>query len=265
MAASPEIQAVLKRYGLDELAGWAALMAISGASPDAIELSLYDQPAFRTRFKGIFDLEAAGKPPISPEEYLEYEQSSHALARSYGISLTKDEVDKMIGGAVSVREAEQRITFAGQAMYESSPEVRAELKRLYNVTDGQLSKYWMDPKIEAAKLQQRFVAARLSASATSAGYDQLSAAEGERLASSGLTEEGATSGFQSLVKMQELFRPIDITESAIDREAQLGFLATGAGAEELEKRARKRTAEFEEGGEFATGSTGIAGLGSAAT
>ena len=80
------------------------------------------------------------------------EQSAHGLARTYGIGLTKDEVDKMIGGAVSVREAEARITMAGQAMLESSPEVRQELKRLYGVTDGQLSKYWMDTKVEAAKL-----------------------------------------------------------------------------------------------------------------
>jgi hypothetical protein len=266
MAMSAEIQALLKRYGLEELAGWASLMIISGASPDAIELSLYDQPAFKTRFKGIFDLEASGKPPISVDEYLSYEQTVHANARAWGLALTKDEVDRMIGGGVSVVESEKRIGLAGAAMFETSPQARAELKRLYGINDNQLIRLWaLDTNTELAKLQQQFTAGRISAMASAAGYDVLSAQEAETLVSSGVTEEGAQEGFSNLTRMRELFDPIDRTEGVFNRGQQLEFLATGKGAEQLERRARRRVAAFEEGGEFSTGEEGVVGLGSAAT
>src|SRR5690606_5995595 len=67
------LMALLQAYGLEELSGWVREQLISGASPAQIVLDLRNQPAFRRRFAAIFDREAAGLNPISPEEVLAYE------------------------------------------------------------------------------------------------------------------------------------------------------------------------------------------------
>ena len=259
MALGPILTELLKRYGLTSLTNWASQAIIGGLSPEEIELQLRDRPEFKSRFAGMFTLEALGQPPISVDEYLAYETTAHALAAMWGVHLNKDEVDGLIGGQVSNVELQKRFDLAAEALYESPPETIAELQRMGGANPGQLIKFFMDPKKELGVMQSQFRQATLAGIALRTGYGQLTQLQAQRLADVGLTREGAQEGFGQLVEMRELFDPIDVTEEKITQESQVEFLAGDIEAGlDIQKRQRKRIAEFEGSSGFASGREGFA-------
>lgn len=255
----PQVNEVLRRYGLQSLAGWASRAVINGWSPEQIMLELYQRPEFKTRFAGMFMRESKGLPPISVDEYLDYERTVTGLASTIGMSLTKDEMDNLIANDVSPVEAERRIGLAATAVYEADSETKGELTRLFGMTMGQMAKYWMDPKKELPELQQQYRMGEIAGAALRTGFGQLTGAQAQRLADVGLDRDAAASGFGQLAQMDELFTPMDMGETAITQDDQIEFLAGNAKvAEDVEQRAAKRKGEFEAGGGFATGKTGFA-------
>jgi predicted cupin superfamily sugar epimerase len=75
----PQMQALLQRYGLEDMTRWVADAIVHGKSQEQIMLEIYDQPAFQKRFPSIIGREKAGLSPISVEEYLAYEQAAESL------------------------------------------------------------------------------------------------------------------------------------------------------------------------------------------
>lgn len=255
----PQLNEVLKRYGLESLTGWASRAVINGWSPEQIMLELYQRPEFKTRFAGMFMRESAGLPPMSVNEYLSYEQTVTSLASTIGMQITKDEMDNMIGNDVSPVEAEKRIGIAATALYEADAETKGELTRLFGMTQGQMAKYWMDPKKELPILQQQYRMGEIAGAALRSGYNQLTGAQAQRLAEAGLTRDAAAQGLGQLATMGELFNPLDMGEVGITQDEQIEFLAGNAKVgQEVEQRSAKRKAEFDAGGGFATGDTGFA-------
>jgi hypothetical protein len=255
----PQLNEVLRRYGLESLAGWASRAVINGWSPEQIMLELYQRPEFKTRFSGIFVRESKGLPPMSVDEYLQYESTVHALANTYGMPLSKTEIDDMIGNDVSAMEVERRINIAATAVYDSDAETKAEMERLFGVGTGQLMKYWMDPKKELPALQTQYRQAEIAGAALRTGYNQLTQSQTQRLQEVGLTRDQAAQGFGQLAAMDELFNPMDMGEVPISQDMQIDFLAGNAdAAQAIEDRVEKRQAEFEGGGQFASGREGFA-------
>jgi hypothetical protein len=257
--------ALLARYGLQSLTSWASDAIIRGLSSEEIELQLRDRVEFKSRFPSIAAREAAGLPPLSVDEYLTYETAASQLANAFGITITRDQVNAALAQDISVAELEDRASMAAIAVYQSRPEFREQLQRLYGVTTGDLVSYWLDPKTTAQDLQRRFAVSQIAAEAQTSGFrSNLTAAQGTQLFEAGLTGEQARAGFGELVSAEELFESVDQTETDIDIESQLSLLT---GNEELaqtvERRGAKRAAKFQEGGGFSTGETGIRGLGSA--
>jgi hypothetical protein len=259
MAVGPQLANVLSRYGLQSLTEWASLAIIQGWSDDQVILALYDRPEFKQRFPAIFARESAGLPPISVDEYLDYERTAISLASTWNLPISKQEIDNLITNDVSAAELEQRFNIAATAEYESDAETRSELERLFGVTQGQRMRYWMDPKAELGTLQQQYRMGEIAGAALRAGYDQpLTASQASRLQQSGLTRNQALQGFSQLVSMQELFTPLNMGESAIDTSAQVEYLTGDADvAQMVEKRAAQRAAEFEGGGQYATNKEGF--------
>lgn len=259
MAISPILQRELTRYGLGSLASWASNAIINGWSEDQIMIEMWQRQEFKDRFAGIFMLEKAGKPPISIDEYLSYEKTIQAQASMWGMTLTKAEVDNMIGNNISPVEAERRFDIAAAALFESPQETRDELVRLHNISYGEQMKFWMNPKEELGNLQQKFRMAELSGAAIRTGYGLLNLDQARKLTESGLTREQALTGFGELVKNQELFQSMDIGEATITQDQQIALLAGDASVAELvESRKEKRVAEFAGGGGFAVGKEGFA-------
>ena len=266
MALGPTLTRLLKDAGLEGLTKWASDMIIEGASEDEVMVEIYDQPTFKQRFWMLEARSKAGFGAMSVGEILEYETTAQQMARAFGISLTRQEIDENIANDRSVAELQDVIGLASQAVHMSTPGLRNELNRLYGITTADLTRYWLDPKKQAPVLQRRFAAAQISEQATRSGWGQLSATQAEDLAGRGLDQGSAAEGFGGLVETRELFEGVDQTEEDISAENQLRLLTGDATlTEQVQKRGEKRAARFQEGGGFSTGQQGISGLGSAAT
>jgi len=263
--AGPLLTSLLERYGLGSLTSWAAELIVQGVAEDELVLRLYDQGPFKQRFPAIEAREKAGLPPLSAEEYLQYESVAFQAAKANGISLTQNEINELLVNNVSIQETQERLSMAMQAVFQTDARTRDELSRLYGIGTGDLAKFWLDPKKELPILQRRFATAQISGEAIRTGYNtQLAQSQLEYLANRGVTGETASELFGSLVEAEELFEAVDETEQDIGVDDQLR-LATGDVDQQklVEQRAQKRVAPFQSGGGFSTGSTGVAGLGSA--
>lgn len=258
MALGPQMTAILKKYGLEELTQWASDALIQGKSQDQIMLEIYDQQPFRTRFAGMFAREAAGYHPISIDDYLAYENVASSLGTSWGMKLSKEEVDNLIANNVSAVELEQRFTIAATAIYESDVETRSELSRLFNISNEQLMRYWMEPKSELGKLQQQYKMGEIAGAALRTGFGQLNVDQASRLQQAGITQEQAVQGFGELASMSELFTPLDEGEDEFNMDKQIAILTGDAeAAKDLEQRQAKRKGEFEGTGGYAAGAGGF--------
>jgi hypothetical protein len=259
MALPPIIQELFKSIGLESLTQWAANAIINGWSESQVMLELYERPEFKDRFAGMFALKAKNKPPISINEYLAYEKSIHSLAAMWGMEVTKQEIDEMIGGEVSMMEAERRMDIAAAAVYESDAEERSELERMFGINLGQQMKFWMDPKRELGVLQQNYRMAQVAGAALRTGYGQITIDQAQRLTEAGVSKEQAITGFGELVKSAELFTPLSSGELEITDDQQIELLAGDADVRELlAQRQRSRSAEFEGGGSYAVSDKGFA-------
>lgn len=264
MAVAPGLEAMLRQYGLSALANGLTSLAHRDASSEELYDWLYDQPLFRTRFKGMFDRERAGLPAISIDEYLAYEAQVSTDAKMFGLTLTKAEVDDAIGKNISAAEMRSRIEGAAVAVYSSSAEARNQLRRLHGVDDNDLIRFWMAPKESLAQVQAKWVQAQIAGSAEVTGFGQLTREQAERLQRSGLDEDQARQGFGQLRAQAPLMTAIDQGESDITQEEQVDALAGDADAlRNIERRGLRRTALFGGGGGYSTGREGISGLGSA--
>lgn len=259
MPLGPQLTETLRRYGLESLTEWASQALIEGMSEEEIILDLYDQPAFKSRFAGLFTRQEAGYPPISVDDYLDFEDMAASLGTTWGLRLSKDEVDGLVANNVSARELEQRFTIAATAVYEDDSFVRDELTRLFGVSQENLMRYWMDPRSTMGVLQQQYKMGELAGAAMRTGFGQITRTQAERLQGAGVTEEAAVAGFGELRRSMELFTPLDEGESVIDTETQIGLLTGDADAQsQVEARQARRKAEFEGSGGFATSPEGFA-------
>lgn len=262
----PLLDSLLTRYGLEDLKDWAQQMAITGSSEDEILLSLYDQPALHARYPWIKQRQAAGLGPMTIEEGLAYEQYARQTAKQFGLNITNEEIWANIAGDVSTNELGERIEMASNAVNMMSPMVRAQIEILHGISEEDLIRSWLNPKEQAPTLRRRFATAQIAAGAMTAGYGQLSTEQANRLFENAFDPEKAGEAFGNLVNMQQLFQATDTTEADISRDEQLGLLTGETDTlAEIQRRAQRRTGYFQQGGQLATGRTGVGGLGTAST
>lgn len=258
MALGPLLTAFLKQTGLEGLTKWASDMIIKGASQDEIQLLIYDQPAFKARFPAIFTRQAANLPPISVQDYLNFEQTVYSMAHTAGMPLSQTEINDLLTNDVSAQEVDQRLQIAVEAV-NSDQETRQFLQDKYGPSMGQLMKFWMNPKAELPALQHQFRTGQIGGAATRTGYGDISLAQAQRLESTGMTGEQAASGFSQLTQLQPLFQPFNDAEDTITTDDQIALLTGDQGVQQLvEQRQRNRTADFEGGGSFAQSKEGFA-------
>lgn len=263
----PMLKQMLERYGLGSLAPWLSNKVMQGASLEEIELELYDRPEFRLRFPAIRTRGQNGLPPLSVDEYLAYEQQATQVARAYGVEISQKQMNDLLAGNVSIAETQERLDLASRAALQSDSKTRQELNRIYGVTTADLVSFWLDPKETLVGLQRKYATSAISGEAKRAGFEtDLTRQQLGYLVNRGMQPEQASQAFGALVQSEELFASTDMTEEEIGVEDQLALITGDERvAGEVEKRAERRGARFQEGGGFATGRTGVAGLGSAET
>lgn len=271
------LRTLLERYGLMDLYDTAVGWLVDGTadSEDRLLIALRETPQFRQRFRGMFDREAAGLPPISVNEYLAYEDQAYQLMRTYGYppGFYDDPEDfaDLIGANVSAVELEQRLAGYADVATLGRDTLRREMSRqmqdagfgavIDDIPDGVLAAFFADQERGLQTIRAMVQGAKVSAAAVDAGFGALSADEGRRLGGA-LDEASARQVFADLARRRELFGlGVGETET-LGRDTAIRAASGDAAAQAaVEAQAQKRIGQFRRGGGYAEDREGIAGVG----
>tara|TARA_A100001035_G_scaffold270819_1_gene258320 strand:+ start:60 stop:713 length:654 start_codon:yes stop_codon:yes gene_type:complete len=206
-------------------------------------------------------------PAISEAEYIRLERDYRSIMRAANLPATfhdaPEDFTNLISGDVSAQEFQQRVTLAESALDTANQDIVNELKDLYNLSDGDLTAYYLDPKAAQNIFEERrkYEAAGLSAASMQAVGEGLEVQTAEALQResvqrreiqsrmgqrAGLTEDLLGSEGLSATDIAEAEFNLDVDEAAKLRRRREGRLAPMMGR----------------GSALTTGS-GITGLGAA--
>ena len=266
--ARASIKALLSKYKLDSLFDtvWGNYTSdmVDYNDTDALAMSIRETEAYKTRFAGNEARRAKGLGDLSPATYIALEDSFKKTMKSNGIPDTfydtPEDFAQLIAGDVSVAEFNDRISYARSLVQDAPASVRNEMARLYNVSEGQLIAYYIDPAKAAPILKEQERAARIGSAAVENAGMQLSVATAEDLAKRGISDQQAAQGFGNINQMGELTQAFagetDISQQDII-SAQFGFNTDAE--KKLIKRREQRLGEFKGGGAYTRASGASAG------
>lgn len=290
MATLNQIQTLLTALRLDFL-----LPAIQQSATDpTIDVSDIDQlgtyletfpdpvvqQGYKQRFAANDTRIQNGLLPLKPSDYISREQSFVQRLRDNGMPAgfydQPDDLNKLIASGMSPIEFDNRIQQGYKAALNADQATKTALKDLYGITDADLAAYYLDPTratqaVEAkAKSASTFVqqisAAQVAGQAQTQAGMALTAQQAQELAAQGITQAGARQGFGEIAQQQELYGLTAAEraagETAISQTEQIGgtFGTNAAAQQRIATRKRRRQAEFESGGGFATTQRGVSGL-----
>jgi len=271
--AFSRMRALLARFGLSELEGAVNSIITSGMvdleDANAIVFALRDQPAYKRRFAGNAARAAAGLAELDPSTYIGLEEQYRQMLRANGLDpeFYNDLTDfqGFIEGDVSPAELQERINQGYRAVADADSAVKAQMKELYNVSDGDLAMFFLDPKraqplLTTRERTRKAQAAGIAARGKEQGGIQLTKDEAEALAARGITGEEAFQRFGEMGTLAGLYERL-YGEEDINREQQLGatFRYDTSALDAVRRRQRQRLAQFEVGGQFARTSGATSG------
>lgn len=265
------IQGVLDSYGLGSLADWAMQQLQQGYSSDRILLDLRNTREFRDRFPALFDRQEQGLPPISPAEYVAYEQQARQVFRQFGLpEQFLDEASdfgRLIAEDVSVAELYERVQSGFQRVANSPAEVRAAFGDFFGARgDAALAAFFLDPDRAAPMLRNMVTDAEIAGAGRQyqIGTDFDTS---RRIRELGYTGDTARQTFEQIRQLDPLFAETvgegaNFDDLAAEREGvQAGFGLDPAQRRRIERRQRERVAAFQGGGGAAASQRGFIGLG----
>jgi hypothetical protein len=232
------------------------------SNPAAILFSIRETPQYKQRFAANARRVSKGLPELDVSTYIGLEEQYRDLMRANGLppgfyDQTSD-FEKLIEGDVSAVELQSRITEGYRRVADADPEVKRQMRELYNVDEAGLAAYFLDPDRATPVLQRQASAARIAARAQEQGRMGLTVESAEELVARGITPEQAAETFQQVGQMAGLYEEMS-GETALTQQQKLGaaFGYDVAAREELQRRQRQRVGEFAGGGQFArtTGAT----------
>jgi len=287
MAASDLLKATIRRFRLSPADEQAIFDFFDGKLTDPtfepnenlIKYYVEQDPTiteiFDRRFAGNKMLREAGRPEYSYSDYIRLENEMRDDLRDVGLPPgfydDEESLSRLIGGQVSRVELRDRATAAYTAVRQADPGTVAELRNLYGVTEGDMAAYFLDPtkavnaigqRLTGQDLIRRTQAAQVAAQARQQAGMGLTAEQAESLATAGVDQGTARQGFARIFEEQQLYRPQMAGEDVIGQEEAIAatFGTSAEAAQRVATRRRRRQAEFESGGGFAAGQTGVAGL-----
>lgn len=241
------MQGLLDQYGLGSL-GTVVQGLISGGMTDAAQLQLELQGTneWKTRFAGNEALRQAGLPVMSVGEYLSVERSYAQIMKNYGLptGFYDDPSDfaKMIGGSVSARELEQRVSAWSDLANREDPAIKEQLRAM-GIADGDLVAYMMDPARAQPLIQKTYQQALVGGAARRNG---LNANGASRLVEAGITEREAMQGYGVIGDaMPEATRLGDIYGEDVSQEDLEAEVFENSGGRKRKRLASRERAAFQ--------------------
>ncbi len=175
-----------------------------------IEQNIRGTEAYKKRFAGLLQRQAAGLPATSEAEYLQIESGYLSQLRNYNVlgTLGLSDTDAFrafaadqIGKDVSVQELNRRLD-AGVALSRDSSEfVQQAFEEFYGVriTEDALLVYFLDPDLGLDLIEDQLVTARIGGSAFRFGLN-VSQTRAEILRQSGVSADLARQGFSDIAR-----------------------------------------------------------------
>jgi hypothetical protein len=262
--AKDAIEAQLAQYGLGGLtdALWTNYTGglVDMGNLEAAVYALRSEPLYKARFKANEARTNPNRPggplpELLPGEYIDLENKYKEVIRVNGLPSgfydSVDDTTKLIEGTVSPAEFQRRIAQGYNAVANADPEVLRQFNELYGVSQGQLAAYFIDPVRGETLIKQQADAAKIAARAFESANLQLSRSFVEDLASRGVGDIAAGT-FTKVGQLGELTTAM-AGETELNAEQIVGSQAgtNTQAALELERRKRRRVAEFQGGGQFA--------------
>lgn len=218
---------LLTSFGLASLAGKIMGYLQEGMGQDSIMLELENTAEWKARFSANDARRAAGKPVLSPAEYLATERSYAQIMAEAGVPAgfydQYSDFQALLTKDVSPAELQGRVKAATDFVRAADPAATAYMKKWY--TEGDLVAYALDPKRAAPLVGRAFQAASVAGIAGSDGLG-LSQSTAERLAEAGVNEQNAREGFGQISRDRQT---IDLL-SGLDGQASMSADELAAGA-----------------------------------
>ena len=258
--ATTILRKTLEFYGLDEpdlvneiRAALASRLITGSSTVDEIGIQLRESPAFKRRFAANEARRAANKPVYSVTQTLLLESQYRKNLRDSGMPPgfydDPTSLQNFLINDISPDEILSRVTQGYQAVRNADPTVINELKTLYNLDDGSIAAFFVDPAKAQDNILRAARAAEVGAQARKQAGIGLTRETAEELVRQGVTESEAQAGFTTYKQQESLYRPLMGEEELTQEEAIAGTLGTSAqAAQRIGTRKRRRKGTFEAGG-----------------
>jgi hypothetical protein len=255
------LEELFRSYGLEELVPVIKGYMQSDVGPNEARVLLKQNPIYKARFNGNELRVAKGLNALSESEYLALENDYNETLTSYGLSdyfgsgigssgrkAKIAAMSNVIGGDISAVEFKDRIKTAVTRVKDADIGTKDAFRSLYNVTDTDLVKYFLDPKTGGEQLKQKVTAAEISGAALNAGLGLTSLGTAEELAKLGITKAAAQVGYGNIAE----YLPRTTTLSQIYDETGIQYTKATGEEEEFKglasaKRKRQQLKELETG------------------
>jgi hypothetical protein len=255
----------LASYGLEGLydAIWTKYTRgeVDPQNSDAFIYSLKEEPAYKQRFAANEVRKAKGLPELLPSTYLDMEREYKNVMSFNGLPQgfysDSDQLNRLIGGDVSVNELNNRLRDAYRVVKDAPVDVTEKLKTMYGLSDGDILAYFIDPEKARPMMTSGEYKIQAQAALTAAQAERQAGLTvgrefSENVARRGVTQAQQTAGFESVAGMRELRRSAE-TEAGLTQE-QIAGAALGTDAEakrRLDELKRQKVAGLSGGGGFA--------------
>jgi hypothetical protein len=187
MKASDRLTALFTSYGLGSLANFINKRIMDDVSEEMVLVELYDQPEYKVRFPGMASLRGK-KRTITEKEYMDIEKQMTQTARFFdlpaGFYDNPDDFGKLIGSEVSAKEYQDRLQVGQDLARAMSPGAKAQLQEFYNVGEGGITAYILEPDRALSLIQKQAKAAQFVGFGREKGFklEGITAAQAEQLA-----------------------------------------------------------------------------------
>jgi len=202
------LESTFKDYGLDDLIPDIKRFMEEGLGSNQAAVELRKTTSYINRFRGNEIRRAAGLNVVSEATYLELENSYNETLRAYGLQgyfgvdrkVSQSKMADIIGNDISATEFKDRIDTVVTRVNNSDPNIKATLKSFYGIKDDDLVKYFLNPKENLPKLQEKVLSAEIGSEAIKQNLltDVTSASA---LAQLGITKAQAREGYQGIANV----------------------------------------------------------------
>ena len=227
-------------YGLEGLAGEISGYMTQGLTAGEALIKLKTNPggAYAKRFAGNFTRIKNGLNAISEAEYVANEKSYAETLKAYGlgnmVSLNREDNYKKfadyIAGDVSPDEFKDRIKTVVNRVQNADPSIKSTLKSFYpEITDNDLVSYFLNPKENLPKLQEKVTASEIGAAAMGAGGGlTTNVGTATDLAKYGVDQETARKGYAMIAerlptatKLGDIYNETGVKYAQAEGEAEV--------------------------------------------